>query len=79
MTYEHYIYTLTPESLAAAYQQAGFIAEVERGGGLVMVYTDYNEAVREKVERIAEEQGADYDGGGMYFGPLADLSREEAS
>lgn len=70
MTYEHCIHTTAPESLAAAYQQAGFIAVIA-SAGWVLVYTDYDESVREKVERIAWEHGADYDGGGMYFGPLS--------
>lgn len=73
MTYEHYIYTTEPARLAAVYQQAGFIAE-ERSEGLVMVYTNYTEEALRIVRRIALNHGADYDGGGMYFGPLEALS-----
>ena len=75
MTYEHFVYTDTPGDLAAVYQQAGFIAEAEeRSEGLVMVYTDYTEEICNKVEDIAEKFGADYDGGGMYLGPMEALS-----
>lgn len=76
MTYEHYIYTTEADSLAAAYQREGFITEVRPAPleTLVMVYADYDDAIREKVERIAEEHGATYDGGGMYVGPLGGLA-----
>lgn len=73
MTYEHFIYTDTPDKLAVKYQRAGFIAEAD-SEGLVMVYTAYDEAIRAEVMRIADEHGADYDGGGMYVGPLEGLS-----
>ena len=75
MTYEHFVYTTAPESLAAAYQRAGFIAEAEeRAEGLVMIYTNYTEEALKIVRRIALNHGADYDGGGMYVGSLEGLS-----
>jgi hypothetical protein len=76
-TYEHFIYSDNPSELARAYQDAGYIADVE-GTELVKVYTDldgvFNGDMREDVERIAEEHGANYDGGGCYVGPLTGLA-----
>lgn len=74
MTYEHYIFTGDPTALAGVYQQAGFIAETKHyNKRLVMVYADYTEENRDRVIAIAEEHGAEYDGGGMYVGPMEAL------
>lgn len=70
MTYEHY--TDKSSELAGVYQEAGFLAEADYDS--VVVYSDIT--VRDRVERIAEEFGAVYDGGGMYVGPLDGLSGE---
>jgi hypothetical protein len=71
-TYEHFVYASDPHALAAIYQTAGFIVEpcVDCSEGHVSVYTAYDDEMRAEVERIAQGRGSEYDGGGMYVGPI---------
>ena len=70
MTYEHFIETERPRELAAVYQASGYLAEP--GDGFVTVYTAFDEAERMTIERIADSNGARYDGGGMYVAAYTD-------
>ncbi|SCX32921.1 hypothetical protein [Mycolicibacterium fluoranthenivorans] len=68
MTYEHFVYSPDVDTVAGAYQQAGYVVAVH--DGLVLVYSDYTEDHRAVIQAITAEHGATYDGGGMYVGPL---------
>ena len=74
LTYEHFVYAKKTNELAGIYQKAGYITQCYVDDHLVMVYADFNEDTHledcEKVEKIAKENGATYDGGGCYVGPL---------
>jgi hypothetical protein len=82
-TYEHYIYADDPaalHSVASELQQHGLLGTV--GDGYVVAYGSlarhFDDTDDDLITAVCDRYGAQYDGGGVYVGPLPPLRPDDA-